>query len=65
MSWLTIAQTCQDCGGDMSFLITDEELTSEEINELRDELGGMFCIEVRTKEIEEGINTLTGVPLQS
>lgn len=53
MSYIIISQTCGDCGGKMAFLITEDKPTQYEIDRLEDELGGMWCINSRVKEIKE------------
>ncbi len=49
MSYIIICKSCNDCGGDIAFLITEEKPTQEQISEVISEF---------VSEIEDGVNYL-------
>ena len=50
---LLIARTCNDCGGKLAVRLIDTKPTMEDMRELTQSLGGMYCIE---ETIYEGID---------
>lgn len=54
MTYLIIAQTCDGCGGKVAVKMQQTEPTPEEIEEVKDSLGSMFCIRSYTTSAEMG-----------
>lgn len=56
MKWIVIVRSCAECGGLMAFEIFDDKPTPDQINQIKNEIGGMDCITEYFSEIKDGIN---------
>lgn len=56
--YLAIAISCPDCGT-QGFQLFREKPSQEDLNKLKEAIGGMRCIEAGCKEIEPDGETVT------
>ena len=54
MKYILVARSCSLCGGDIAVKPFEEIPTEEEMRDLRNSLGGMFCIRTYLFENNDG-----------
>lgn len=50
--WIAIAVTCSECGNEKAIQAFSEKPSDKQISELKDSLGGMWCIESVCVEVQ-------------
>lgn len=51
-TWVVVAAACRDCGSDTAIRILSTEPTDKQLEEVRDALGGMFCIQTNVVQTD-------------